>query len=108
MAPTSLSFSQAQGGPVPAAQNLTLTGTNGTASFTSSIQYTNGSNGLQVSPASGSASRPVQVSIQQNTLSQGTYNASIILSLVGAASNSITIPVTLTVGAPQTASRKLR
>ncbi|HYK60057.1 MAG TPA: hypothetical protein VEV85_11550 [Bryobacteraceae bacterium] len=104
VAPTSLSFTQAQGGPVPAVQNLTLTSTNGTASFTASIQYTNGSNWLQVSPTSGSASGPVQVSIQQNTLSQGTYNANIILSLVGAAANSITIPVTLTVGPPQTVS----
>jgi len=104
VAPTSLSFAQAQGGPVPAAQNLTLTSANGTASFTSSIQYTNGSNWLQASPASGSASGTVQVSIQQNTLSQGTYNANIILSLVGAASNSVAIPVTLTVGAPQTVS----
>jgi uncharacterized protein (TIGR03437 family) len=104
VAPTSLSFTEAQGGSVPASQNLTLTSTNGTANFTSSIQYANGSNWLQISPASGSASGAVQVSIQQNTLSQGTYNANIILSLVGAVSNSITIPVTLTVGPPQTVS----
>ena len=44
------------------------------------------------------------MSILANTLSQGTYNANIILSLVGATSNSITVPVTLTVGPSQTVS----
>ncbi|HEY7336532.1 MAG TPA: hypothetical protein VH639_16690 [Bryobacteraceae bacterium] len=104
VSPTSLTFSQAQGGPVPPSQTLTLASTGGSASFTSSIQYTNGSGWLQISPTSGTASGPVQVTIQSNTLSQGTYNANIVLSFVGAATNPVTVPVTLTVGAPQTVS----
>src|SRR5579883_1821987 len=55
--PSSLSFAEAQGGPVPASQNLTLTSAGGAANFTSSIQYANGSNWLQVSPGSGASSR---------------------------------------------------
>jgi uncharacterized protein (TIGR03437 family) len=104
VSPSSLNFSQAQGGPVPPAQTLTLASTGSSANFTSSIQYTNGSGWLQISPPSGTASGPAQVTIQSNTLSQGTYNANIVLSFVGAATNPVTIPVTLTVGAPQTVS----
>jgi uncharacterized protein (TIGR03437 family) len=103
-APTPLTFSEAQGGPTPAAQTVTLTSTGGSASFDASIQYSQGSGWLQVSPGSGAASGPVQVSIQPNTLSQGTYNATIMLSLIGATVPSITIPVMLTVGPPQTIS----
>src|SRR5262249_2503572 len=47
--PTSLTFNQAQGGPAPPSQNITLTSANGTATFTSSIQYSQGNNWLQVS-----------------------------------------------------------
>ncbi|HEY6341920.1 MAG TPA: hypothetical protein VIY49_10545 [Bryobacteraceae bacterium] len=103
-APTSLTFSEAQGGPAPPAQTVTLASTGGSASFVASIQYLNGSGWLQVSPGSGTASGPIQVNIQPNTLSQGTYNATVTLNLLGAATPSITIPVTLTVGPAQTIS----
>ena len=102
VSPTSLTFAEAQGGPLPAAQTLTLASTGGTASFTSSIQYSTGNNWLQISPASGSASGPIQVSIAANTLSQGQYTAQILLTLVGASQPSLTIPVTLNVGPAQT------
>ena len=104
VAPTSLSFTEAQLGPLPAAQNLTLTSTGGTASFTSSIQYNSGSNWLQVTPGSGTASGNLQVSIQPNSLSQGTYTAQITLAYQGASSAGAVIPVTLTVGPQQTLS----
>ena len=100
--PASLTFNQAQGGPLPAVQTLTLASTGGSASFTSSIQYIQGSGWLQISPTSGPASGPIQVSILANTLSQGTFTANIVLSLVGASTQSLTIPVTLNVGAAQT------
>jgi uncharacterized protein (TIGR03437 family) len=103
-APTSLTFTQAQNGPAPASQTVTLTTTGGSASFVSSIQYLNGNGWLQVSPTSGTASGPIQVSIQTNTLSQGTYNAQVVLNLTGATTQSITIPVMLTVGPPPTIS----
>jgi uncharacterized protein (TIGR03437 family) len=102
VSPTSLTFNQAQGGPLPAPQNATLTSTGGSASFSSSIQYLQGSGWLQLSPTSGSASGPIQVSVLANTLSQGQYSAQILLSLAGASASSLTIPVTLIVGAAQT------
>jgi uncharacterized protein (TIGR03437 family) len=102
VSPTSLSFNQAQGGPLPASQMLTLTSTGGSANFTSSIQYSQGNGWLQIAPTNGSASGPIQVSILANTLSQGQYTAQIVLSLVGASTSSLTIPVTLTVGPSQT------
>jgi uncharacterized protein (TIGR03437 family) len=102
VSPASLTFNEAQGGPVPPAQTLTLASTGGTASFTSSIQYNTGSNWLQISPSSGTASGPIQVSVQANSLSQGQYTATILLTLVGASTPSISIPVTLNVGPAQT------
>jgi uncharacterized protein (TIGR03437 family) len=102
VSPTSLTFSQAQGGPLPSSQTLTLTSAGGTASFTSSIQYSQGNGWLQITPASGPTSGSIQVNILANTLSQGQYTAQIVLSLVGASASSLTIPVTLTIGPAQT------
>jgi uncharacterized protein (TIGR03437 family) len=102
VSPMLLTFSQAQGGPLPPSQTLTLASTGGTASFTSSIQYNTGANWLKISPSSGTASGPMQVSVQTNSLSQGTYTANIVLTLVGASTSSLTIPVTLNVGPAQT------
>jgi uncharacterized protein (TIGR03437 family) len=100
--PKNLTFNQAQGGPLPVSQMLTLTSTGGSASFTSSIQYSQGNGWLQIAPTNGLASGAIQVSILANTLSQGQYTAQIVLSLVGASTSSLTIPVTLTVGPSQT------
>ena len=100
--PASLTFSENQGGPVPAAQTLTVSSSPGLASFTAAVSnITGGVNWLQVSPLSGGTNSNVQVSINANTLSQGTYTANITFTYTGAATQSTTVPVTLNVLPPQ-------
>jgi uncharacterized protein (TIGR03437 family) len=96
-----ITFTQAQGGPVPASQVLTLTSTGGTATYASNITTNAGGAWLQVAPASGTASGPLTVSIAANQLSQGMYTGQIVLSLQNAATTSLTINVVLNVTAPQ-------
>ncbi len=103
VSPASLTFNEAQGGPTPPAQTLTLSSTGGTANYTvGQIQYNQASGWLQVTPSSGATSGTIQVSVAANTLSQGTYTATIPLGLIGATSTSLNIPVTLKVGPSQT------
>lgn len=103
--PASLTFSENQGGPAPAAQTLTVASTPGLASFSAAVSnVTGGVNWLQISPASGGTNSTVQVSINANTLSQGTYTADISFTFTGAATQSTTVPVTLNVLAPQSIS----
>jgi uncharacterized protein (TIGR03437 family) len=96
-----ITFTQAQGGAVPAAQVLTMTSAGGTATYASNITTNAGGSWLAVSPTSGTASGPLTVSIASNQLSQGTYTGQIVLSLQNASTSSITINVTLNVTAPQ-------
>jgi trimeric autotransporter adhesin len=102
VSPTSLTFTEPQGGSIPAAQTLTLTSSPGSATYTASISYSQGSNWLQISPTSGSATGPIQVSILPNTLSQGSYMAQISFVYQGAATTSATVNVVLNVTASQT------
>ncbi len=105
VSPASLSFTEAQGGSAAAAglpaQTLSFTG--GIVPFTASIANIAG-NWLQIAPASGQTSTGIQVSVLPNSLSQGTYTAQILLAFSGASTASITVPVVLTVTAPQTIS----
>ena len=96
-----IAFTQAQGGPAPPAQVLTLASTGGTATYATNITTNAGGTWLQVSPTSGTASGPLTLSIASNQLSQGTYTAQVVLSLQNAAMSSLTINVVLTVTAPQ-------
>jgi uncharacterized protein (TIGR03437 family) len=109
ISPTSLTFTEAQGGSAAAAglsaQTLFFTSSGGTATFTASIaSITGGSNWLQISPTSGQATGGIQVSVLPNSLSQGTYTAQILVAFQGSATAPITVPVTLNVTGPQTVS----
>jgi uncharacterized protein (TIGR03437 family) len=101
VAPTSLTFTEPQGGSAPAAQTLTLGSSPGPATYTASISYSQGSNWLQISPTSGSASGSMQVTVLPNTLSQGSYTAQISFVFQGAATTSTTVSVVLNVTSPQ-------
>jgi len=95
--PSSLSFSYQVGGSPPSAQNLTIS-TSPAASIGFSAAPAAGANWLSVSPASGTTSGSVSVSVNPVGLSPGTYNGSILVS--GLATNSpLSVPVTLTVTA---------
>ena len=109
LTPAALSFTEAQGGPAAAAglpaQTLALASTGGTATFTAGVgSITGGSNWLQIAPASGPATGAIQISVLPNSLSHGTYTAQILVSFQNAATVPITVPVVLTVTAPQTLS----
>jgi trimeric autotransporter adhesin len=101
VSPTSLTFTEPQGGSAPAAQTLTLTSSPNTATYTASISYSQGSNWLQISPTSGNANGPIQVTVQPNTLSQGSYMAQISFVYQGAATTTATVNVVLNVTASQ-------
>jgi trimeric autotransporter adhesin len=96
-----ITFTEAQAGTLPASQVLTLASTGGTATFAATVSTNAGGQWLGVSPASGTASGPLTVSILQNSLSQGTYTGQIVLSLQNASATSLTIFVTLNVTAAQ-------
>ncbi len=104
VAPQSLSFSQAQNGPLPPAQNLNFTVSGGNANFVATANADLG-NWLQVTPTSGNTSLgSVSVSVAQNSLppSATPYNGRITITFQNAATPTAVIPVTYTVNQPQT------
>lgn len=103
--PTSLSFTEVQGGTPSAAQALTVSSTPGAATFTAAVASSIGGNWLQITPISGSTNSEVQVSVAANvanTLSQGDYPAQISFVFQGSATPSATVSVVLHVIAGQT------
>jgi uncharacterized protein (TIGR03437 family) len=99
--PATLTFTQVQNGPAPAAQPITVTGTPGAISFTASAASTG--NWLSVSPASGTTNGTVQVSVNGASLAAGSYTGTVTITAPGGATGSpISIGVTLTVLAAQT------
>jgi uncharacterized protein (TIGR03437 family) len=99
--PANLMFSQVQGGPSPAAQTLTLSGTPGSISF--QVSAASGTAPwLTASPASGGTPAAVQVGIAQNTLAAGSYSGTVTITAPGALGSPLTIPVTLNVLVPHT------
>lgn len=104
ISPPSLTFSEPQGGSPSAPQTLTLTSSPGTATYTETIAYTNGSGWLQVTPNSGSANGTVTVTVLPNTLTQAQYTAQISFAFQDASTATTTIPVTLNVTPAQSVS----
>ena len=103
--PTSLTFTQAAGGSAPTAQSISVTGTPGTLSFTTSVATTSGGNNwLAATPASGSTPGSVSVTASAGNLGVGQYNGTVTITSTGATGSPISIPVTLNVVAPQTIS----
>jgi uncharacterized protein (TIGR03437 family) len=103
--PSSLSFTEVQGGTPSAAQALTVSSTPGPATYTAVVASSIGGNWLQISPSSGNANTEVQVSVVAsvaNTLSPGDYPAQISFVFQGAATPSATVNVVLHVIAGQT------
>ena len=101
-APQTLTFNQAQGGPLPISQNVTLTSSATGANFQVSIPSTATCSWLQVTPTSGAASGALTFAVQQNTLPQNTYACQVTLSFLNSATASAVVTATLVVGPPQT------
>jgi len=102
--PTSLTFAYTLGGTTPAGQTVLIAAGSTGVSFTTSATTTSGGNWLAVSPSSGTTPASITVSLQNlGSLAQGTYNGTVTATAAG--SNTVTIPVTLTVGtAPLTSN----
>jgi len=100
--PQSLSFSQLQGGPAPAAQNLGISELGGASyAWTASIVYQSGSGWLNINGASSASgvTLPTSLSISVNSSSTlGTRNAIVHFTGNG---NAIDVPVSYTVSQPQ-------
>lgn len=94
VAPTTLTFSQAVGGPAPPSQTLTLSGIpqGGTASAVPTML--NGTGWLTVGTSGGNFT----VSVNGSQLPQGTYSGVVTVYAPGAANSPFNIPVTFTVG----------
>ncbi|HVO98891.1 MAG TPA: hypothetical protein VMT15_12525 [Bryobacteraceae bacterium] len=103
VSPTTLAFTQTQGGTPPASQPITLTASSPTT-YTASATTITGGNWLQVTPASGTISgttATITATVAQNSLSPGAYNGTISLYFPTTAT-SATVNVTLTVTPAQT------
>lgn len=99
--PATLTFTQPQGGPPPAAQTLNIATSAGALPFTvasssSPVKW------LTVTPTSGNTPGTITVSVDGSTLSQATYTGQIVFTVPGAASAPAPVPVTLNVGPQQT------
>jgi uncharacterized protein (TIGR03437 family) len=104
--PASLAFAQNLNGAAPAAQTLTITSsTGGAISFSAAATTSQGGAWLSVSPAS--ATTPGTLTVTANSLvsglalQPGTYQGQITISSPGA-SNTLNVPVTLTISNVQT------
>ena len=97
VSPTTLNFSTTAG-VAPDAQSIALTSTVAGLSFTVSANAT----WLSVIPSSGSIPAILQASVDPTTLTAGTYQGTITISVPNAVPAAITVAVTLTVqpGAP--------
>lgn len=94
--PTSLTFNYRAGDSVPAAQQLTVSGSGAAFSATAS---SNG-NWLAVSPAGGNTPGTVSVSVNPSGLTANTYTGTVIVAGASGASGSTTVTVTLIVTTP--------
>jgi len=101
VSPASLSFSGQRLGPNPATQTIAVS--NGAPAPAASLNWTaavatsSGGSWLQVSPASGTNSGALTVSINLAVVGAGTYDGTITVIATGAPNSPKTVPVTLTV-----------
>jgi uncharacterized protein (TIGR03437 family) len=93
---TQLRFSYTLGGAAPAAQTVAVTNSGG---GTLTWSATSGASWLSVSPASGSGSGSLTMTINTAGLTAQTYNGAITVTASGATNSPQTISVALTVSA---------
>jgi hypothetical protein len=96
--PASLTFTAANQGATPAAQNVSLS-TQGSLplNYTTSVTYGPGPTGWLTVPASGTAPGTVAVGVNTTNLAQGTYTATLF---VNSAAQSISVGITYFVAFP--------
>jgi uncharacterized protein (TIGR03437 family) len=101
---TTLSFTQVQNGVAPATQNVTVSGSPGPLNFTVTTSTTDGNAWLAVTPQTGTTPATLQIGLSAvaGTLQPGPYTGTVTITSPGASGSPVSIPVTLTVVAPQT------
>jgi hypothetical protein len=101
VSPASLTFTALQGGPNPAGQTLTLSGSN-----RRQREWTSSDNAawLSITPTSGLVARSTQIGINVNAsgLAAGLYSATVTIKVTKG--GTVTVPVSLSVTAPPPAS----
>jgi uncharacterized protein (TIGR03437 family) len=96
--PNRLSFSYTQNGSMPASQAVLIAAGSTAVSFTATVATSSGGNWLAVNPPGGTTPGSIGVSvINLGSLTPGTYNGTVTATAAG--SNTVAIPVTLTVNA---------
>lgn len=105
--PGAQSFTELQGGSVPAPVTLTITGTTSSSFTTQITPGPAGGDWLQVTPqtatiAPGSPAS-LTLSIAPNTLGQGTYSSTVTITFIPSTIPAVTLFVGLTVGPPAAA-----
>ncbi len=98
VSPATLSFIQPLGGPLPAAQTVTISGIPSGATAGAIATFFNGTNWLTTS-TSGST---VTITPNGANLPQGTYSGVVTVFVPGSTNSPIYIPVTYTVGGAST------
>ena len=88
--PAQLAFTSA-GGALPASQQLNIYSTSPIAFQAAGASF------VSVSPASGSTTQFVTVSVNPANLAAGTYSANVTLTASGVTNSPLVVPVTLTV-----------
>ncbi len=97
-----LTFTQGAGASAPAAQTITVSSTPVSLTFAATATTATGGTWLSVSPASGSTTGSVQVSVNAGSLPVGTYTGTVTITASNAMGSPITYPVTLSVVTPIT------
>jgi len=97
---TTLTFTQAAGGPAPAAQSIAVTGSPVPLNFTTVSATTSGGNWLSATPALGTTPSSVQVSVSGASLAVGQYTGNVTIASAGAANSPIPVGVILNVVPP--------
>jgi uncharacterized protein (TIGR03437 family) len=97
VAPTPLTF-QAVSGQNPAAQNLAISITGGSAvTWTAAAATTTGGSWLKINPASGTGNATIQVSAAAAALAAGNYSGTVTITAAGAANSPAVAQVSLSV-----------
>jgi len=96
VAPSSLTFTQIQGGGSTPVQSVNIS-SGGAFNYSVSATTQNGANWLQVTPTGGSTPATISVSTNNAGLGLGTYGGSIIVTAPGATNSPQIIPVTMNV-----------
>jgi trimeric autotransporter adhesin len=102
-----IGFNQAQGGTLPGAQTVTLSGATSSSFVTVVTPQQNVPSWLLVTPANGSMTpqtpATLNLSILANTLPQGVYSSQIAISFSNSSIPAITIFVSLSIAPPAAA-----